>query len=158
MSVRWSRRRGVPAVATVDASGGNESVVLTQVPTGDTLVVRRVDSSANTVTVTVASGLTLNGNPSGSATVAAGSEREFLSVDAGYLTVLATSAGGGGGGAVSSVVGQVGDVTGIQIASDPALSGTYGRKSAAWAPGVDCTTAHTSGASFDAGSFIAITT
>ena len=96
MSVRWSRRRGVPAVATVDASGGNESVVLTQVPTGDTLVVRRVDSSANTVTVTVASGLTLNGNPSGSATVAAGSEREFLSVDAGYLTVLATSAGGGG--------------------------------------------------------------
>jgi hypothetical protein len=63
-------------------------------------------------------------------------------------------------------------VTGAHIAADPGLSGTYAQKSATWATGVDyvvdelvinsgtsaSTTAHTSGASFDAGNFTAIAT
>lgn len=80
---------------------------------------------------------------------------------------LAPGAGGGvtgnGGSALS---------TATAIAADPAFTGTYAQKSATWATGVDyvvdelvinsgtsaSTTAHTSGASFDAGNFTAIAT
>ena len=125
MSVKWTRRSGEPAVATVDASGSPESVVLTRVPTGDTLVVRRVDASANAVTVSVASGLTLNGNPAGTVAVPAGGEAQLLSLDAGFVSFQTS---GGGGGAVASVVGVTGVVTGAQIAADPAFTGTYAPK------------------------------
>lgn len=154
MSVTWVRRNA-EAVALVDAAGGSETVQLPNMATTEQVTVNRIDSSGNTVTVTVKAGRTLDGVTNGSTTVSADSSKRFLSLDAGWESL--TAAGGGGGGGVTGAGGGTLTTT-AQIASDTALSGTYGRKSAAWAPGVDCTTAHTSGASFDAGSFIAITT
>jgi len=169
MSVTW-RRRGGEAVALVDATGGAETVQLPLMASLEAVIVRRLDGSGNTVTVTVQSGKTLDGATNGSTTVAGDSEKKFIALDAGWESL--PSCGGGGGGAVDSVVGRTGVVTGAHIAADPGLSGTYAQKSATWATGVDyvvdelvinsgtsaSTTAHTSGASFDAGNFTAIAT
>jgi len=123
MSVTW-RRRGGEAVALVDATGGAETVQLPLMASLEAVIVRRLDGSGNTVTVTVQSGKTLDGATNGSTTVAGDSEKKFIALDAGWESL--TSAGGGGGGAVDSVVGRTGVVTGAHIAADPGLSGTYG--------------------------------
>lgn len=122
MSVTW-RRRGGEAVALVDATGGAETVQLPLMASLETVIVRRLDGSGNTVTVTVQSGKTLDGATNGSTTVAGDSEKKFIALDAGWESL--TSGGGGGGGAVDSVVGRTGVVTGAHIAADPGLSGTY---------------------------------
>jgi len=122
MSVTW-RRRGGEAVALVDATGGAETVQLPLMASLETVIVRRLDGSGNTVTVTVQSGKTLDGATNGSTTVAGDSEKKFIALDAGWESL--TSGGGGGGGAVDSVVGRTGVVTGAHIAADPGMSGTY---------------------------------
>ena len=91
MSVTW-RRRGGEAVALVDATGGAETVQLPLMASLEAVIVRRLDGSGNTVTVTVQSGKTLDGATNGSTTVAGDSEKKFIALDAGWESL--TSGGG----------------------------------------------------------------
>jgi len=86
------RAEGTNAVYLVDATSGNETVSLTQLAAGRMVKVRRKDSSANTVTVTVTTGLTLDGVANGSTTVRGDTEVQFFAVDAGWESL--TSGGG----------------------------------------------------------------
>ena len=97
MSQLW-RAIGTDALAIVNATSGNETVPLTRMAAGRNVTVRRVDSSAYTVTVTVTSGLSLDGVLNGTTTVAVNSEKQFLAVDGGF-----ESFGGPTPGSIGSV-------------------------------------------------------
>lgn len=86
------RYLSVPAghdpVLSVDATSGNETVALEHGFTpGRTLVIRRVDASANTVTVSANNGDTLNGTTNGSLTIPAREEVPFDRADGAWTTV-----------------------------------------------------------------------
>ena len=59
--------------------------------------VRRTDSTANTVTVDVVDGLTLDGVASGAVTIPANGTRDFQAIDGGFESYGAAGGGGGGG-------------------------------------------------------------
>ena len=127
MSQLW-RAIGTDALAIVNATSGNETVPLTRMAAGRNVTVRRVDSSAYTVTVTVTSGLSLDGVLNGTTTVAVNSEKQFLAVDGGF-----ESFGGPTPGSIGSVELADGSVAAVDLAAGvaPALAanvaftGTY---------------------------------
>ncbi len=119
MAVRWTSEAGV-AVATVDAAAGPELIQLTAMTAGRVVRVRRTDSTANTVTVDVVDGLTLDGVASGAVTIPANGTRDFQAIDGGFESYGAAGGGGGGGSTVvASPDGElVVDGVAVSLATD----------------------------------------
>ena len=117
MSQTW-RALGSDALALVDATAGNETVSLTRMASGRTVTVRRIDSSVNTVTVVVTSGLYLDGVLNGTTTVTTNAQKQFTATDSGFESF--------GGGPVVSVDADgslVVDGTTVELGTDSDISG-----------------------------------
>jgi hypothetical protein len=116
-------------VITINAAAGNETYQLPGAyAPGRTVTVRREDSSGNTVTITLASGQSLDGVTDATATIPGNSTAMFEPAQIGVWESYGL--GGGGGGAVSSVSGRTGVVTTNQLATD--LGATFGPGSDQW--------------------------
>lgn len=112
MSQREVPGLGNDTVRLFDASTGNETYSLpTSFAVGRKLVVRRSDSTTNTVTISAPTGQSLDGVTDGTKTVAGDSECWFSLTNPGIWESF------GGAGGVQSVAGKAGAVTGSDIAA-----------------------------------------
>jgi parallel beta-helix repeat protein len=127
------------AVLVVDATDGNEAVTLPKgYATQRRVLVRRLDASANTVTVGVITGGVLNGATNGTTPIAALGEKQFTALDGdtwistGGVTASSVGTGEIADGAIGTADIASGAVTKAKIANDiathSALTSTYVQK------------------------------
>ena len=125
MSQRWSTHAGTDPLMIVDATSAPETVPLTKMASDRLVTIRRVDSvAANAVTVTVASGLYLDGVLNGTTTIGPDSSTQLITTDFGYESFRGGGVTGTGGTAIVSAA-QIAAESGSQTPAHVTPAGNH---------------------------------